>query len=461
MEAFDDYDDSHRQQQFFLPANGKTFRKAPPNCSLEDYHSFYWHQFHHSMFPFSSDCLMYLLSNQTSDLTLRVGWIRLQYMVRHQNVTNHHILYLCRMACGGMGDRIRAMLNSFYLALATGASFSINVEQPVHWDDFFLPLNADFETSTSKNGFLARHGWQQDYIQHSKEFDLLKKILNDSTVDRSDEAGHWDQYLGDDEKHPRYDYFIQSNLKTRLFDWDDDSAREIVVLSGNTFRTESFKQNRYAKDFWNHYALKDLGRAERSYIFYQLFMARPSLYLETVIAPYLPRLQHTYVIGMQIRLGNTFNLTESGWGEDERHRAGCVICMAIQAKAMCGQQRQCAIWVASDTPSALTEIETFFQNDDTMDVVYSRGPLTHMDRSDFRGKDTLRFNARTFVDWYVMAEYSDAFILSRSGFGEHASWYKLKNHTHFRPAFQFVSDDPNCLFQDFRQIQNRLSWNEY
>ena len=161
-----------------------------------------------------------------------------------------------------MGDRIRAMLNSFYLALAIGASFTINVEQPVHWEDFFLPLNADFETSTSQNGFLAQHGWQQDYVQHPKEFNLLKKILNDSTVDRSNETGHWDQYLGDNEKHPRYDYFTNINLKSRLFGDDDHATQEIAVLSGNTFCTESFKQNRYAKDFWSHYALKDLGRDE-------------------------------------------------------------------------------------------------------------------------------------------------------------------------------------------------------
>ena len=441
-------------------------------CSLEDYHLFYKTSFSNLSMPFNSTCLTALVDNNLNDITLRVGLVRLKYEELQATSPKRHVVYFCRHICGGVGDRLRAALSTFYLSLAMNATFTIDMELPVHWEDFFKGLNNKYDTTSTKGGFFDRFNITTLYNDQRSTTSLQLTLAiplddSNSTLQRRRDPIDWD-YNPDvvDE------WYSLENVEEYLFlRQDNDSGREQVAFSGMTFRLQPYKENPHVQDFWESYRLKDLGRAERSYIFFRLFMPKPSNLLRDAIQPYVDQLKGAFVLGMQIRRGGEQKLdgtgeAEGGWEDPARHGAGCVHCMAEKARQLCmsSSSPNCTVWITSDDPLAVAEIQSSFANSTSISVLVSSGPITHIDKSVFSTVDynaTLRMHTRTFVDWYVMAEYSDAFIISRSGFGEHASWYILLNASHFKPAFQFKSDSPVCEFEDYRLIQNRTSEVEF
>ena len=443
-----------------------------PLCSLPEYHRYYADSFSNLRIPFDGECLTGLIDEYTNDVSLRVGLVRLRYEQLQATVPKRHIVYFCRHTCGGLGDRLRASLSTFYLSLAMNATFTIDVELPVHWEDFFHGLNHNYETTTVKGGLFHRFNITEHYSEMNvTDFNLLSMIPYDHTsLFRRWNQLDWD-YVVDNH------WYSNENVENHLFamgSWHSDayiheehsvmqneSAKESVVLSGMTFRLEPFKNNTYAQDFWRDFRLKDLGRAERTHIFYRLFMPNPTHHLTEAMKIHVDRLKETYVIGIHIRLGGELKGEQEkgiGWDDPVRHGVGCVQCMAEKAREVCNTtlSMYCTIWVASDDPASVDNIKATLVNDTNIQVLVSSGPVTHIDKSFDAGlgHDAREMNTRTFVDWYVMAEYSDAFIISRSGFGEHASWYKMLNATHFKPAFRFKSESP-CEFEDYRFIQNR------
>jgi hypothetical protein len=364
------------------------------------------------------------------------------------------------------------------LALAMNATFTIDMELPVHWEDFFRGLNPKYETTAV--GFFEQFNLTAAY-QSSSEFSLSAQLFQhgDRLVTSNFGGGSFDDKVGilkdpipESEaanlplvsfatRNQEYSWYYKTDMEHEFFGKHSMPNKEVVLLSGMTFRMEAYKQNVYAEQFWNHNRLKDLGRAERSFIFFRLFMPYPSDLLKNVSKTYIDQLEGRFVVGMQIRLGGTVHKRKGGWVDPPRHGPGCVECMAEKARELCHTSTlKCTIWATSDTEASIEQIQRTFINDTDIHVLVSSGPLTHIDRSKFNIQESIQDNTRTFVDWFIMAEYSDAFVLSRSGFGEHASWFHVLNETNFKPAFQFRSDSP-CVFDDYRSIQNRLSAVEY
>jgi hypothetical protein len=445
-------------------------------CSVERYSEYYSSNFSSTEFPFTATCLQSLVESNPANMHLRVGLVRANY--EHRPAPTRHVVFHCRQGCGGIGDRIRSAINSFYLALAMNATFTIDMELPVHWEDFFRGLNHNYETTAvgffEKFALTAAYQSSSDFSINEQLFQQKERLVTSNFGGESfdskvvilkdplpeSEAANV-PLVPEANRNQDYSWYHETDMEHELFGKHIKDDKEVVLLSGMTFRMEAYKKNLYAEQFWSQNRLKDLGRAERSFIFFRLFMPYPSDSLKNAMTSYIDRLQGRFVVGMQIRLGGTVTKEKGGWVDPHRHGPMCVQCMAEKARELCHTSTLgCTIWATSDTEAAIEEIQSTFVNDTAINVLVSSGPLTHIDRSRFQTSERIQDNMRTFVDWFIMAECSDAFVLSRSGFGEHASWFNVMNETNFKPSFQFRSDSP-CLFDEYRSIQNRFSAVEY
>jgi hypothetical protein len=438
------------------------------DCSIDTYHLLYDNHFEQPMTFFSIDCLQELMTDHPTDISLKVGFFRLQHECQRRKLkkdpNRRHVVYRCAAglaSCGGMGDRMRAMLSSWYLALAVNATFDIDMESPTHWNSYFEALNDEFMAKD----YIDKRGLLQEYYLNEEHplFDLRQRLMelgptifedsHDKTVINAtgiivlQDRLIWDVRI----KNQPGSYWQQTNFVHDLF-LKEYADAEHVVQSGITFRVQYFLDNRHHSAVIDEYRMRNMGRAERTHVFFKLFMPRPTQILKKEVEPYVKLLSGKYVIGMQVRLGQQ---AKGGWDEPQRHGDEIIGCMVEHAKHTCGPTQGCALWLTSDTERVLAVIQTALSGSN-IDVVVSTGELVHLDRTIADG-NLIKKHIRTFVDWYVMAEYSDTFLLSRSGFGEHASWFRLLNHTSFRPAWRFVNaTNKSCHFEDFREVQNQL-----
>lgn len=446
------------------------------SCTLLRYTFHYENTFNSTAFHdlWTPDCLRSLIDDHPTNMHLRLGLLRSMYEQQQQQqmTTNRHVVFYCQKGCGGIGDRLRSTLNTFYLALAMNATFTIDMELPVHWEDFFSPLNEEYFKTTNR-GFFAKYNMTRDYnshdfhlpsslAQHQADIVISKargdwdyKVKTRKEPMRNEELARLPNVAGAD-RYEDFEWFYNTNMEQELF---GNVTKDVVVLSGMTFRMEAYKENKYAQQFWNDSRLKDLSRAERSYFFFRLFMPYPSVVLRDAMAPYVEQLQGQFVVGVHIRLGGEVKKPKGGWVDPKRHGPSCIQCIAEKARELC-QSLACTIWLTSDSDYAVETMKSIFGQDTAIRVLVSTGLLTHIDRSSFQHQERIEQNTKSFLDWYILAQYCDTYVLSRSGFGEHASWFQMLNSTHFKPAFQYRSDNP-CEFDDYRLIQHRLSAVEY
>ena len=428
-----------------------------PPCTGESYQQYFMNgkDFANLDFPFQEECLKSLIDADPADVTLRLALVRRKYEDLQASKPRRHVVWFCRQKCGGIGDRMQQAISAFYLALAMNATFTIDMEYPVHWEDFYLGLNPIYETTSSEGGFFDRFNFSMLYKTHYTNFSLAPHLVNHTRLIKPNVNSMWESRIG---SNSSFAWFHETNVEKEFFQQYEDDAKQVVLFSQTQFRIKPFQQNPYAQDVLHDYRLLDTGKGERAFLFFQLFMTHPSPHLQAAVQAYLAPLENRNVIGMQIRLGGK----SVSWSDPKRHGKGCVACMAQQARTMCHDMRvangrECAVWVTSDTPAALDNMTEKLANVTSLHVVMSNGPVSHIDLTKYQGEDGVEQNTRSFLDWYVMARYSDAFILSRSSFGEHASLYQLLNRTHFRPAFQLFSERP-CTFVDFRLIQDPFGY---
>ena len=471
------------------------------SCSIESYHQYYHNttRFQQSkVVPFTPQCLTSLIDTFPDNIPLRLGLVRRKYDDLQAMHPKRHVVWHCHYGCGGLGDRLQQAVNTFYLALAMNATFTIHMEYPVQWEDFFVGLNSQYDTTSAPGSFFDRFQFAQSYATGTLV--LQKQLQNHPTLLNPNINPNWDEYIVGPNRS--YAWFYTTNVEEYLFtkyehhaadhvvvggDDDDDEKKEVVIFSGSHFRMKPFLHNPFAQQFVTEYRLRDTGKAERTFIFTQLFMARPSPHLKAAIdnvtltlfdhaAPLVSSSSSsttttttttttaanttTTVVGIQIRLGG------GDWNDPARHGKNCTKCMADQARKVCKDLRQqhedrgnapsnnhCKLWLTSDSDEAIQEMKMLFHNDTDISVVVSGGSITHIDKTTFQKHAAIEQNTKTFLDWYVLAAYSDAFVLSRSSFSEQAAMYQLLNETHFKPAVQFIADSP-CEFVDFGPISD-------
>lgn len=76
------------------------------------------------------------------------AWI-VSYATRHgtpRTKDTKYIVYRCRRGdlCGGIGDRLRGIMATFYLAIATGRAMMIDMDAPIPFDTVMHPTTFDW-----------------------------------------------------------------------------------------------------------------------------------------------------------------------------------------------------------------------------------------------------------------------------------------------------------------------------
>ena len=410
------------------------------NCTLFNYHQQYNKLFSFSSNKSSNDdavildnkCLVALMDENPHDMTLQVGMVHHLHRNRAQQPTRH-ILYYCRNHCGGLGDRLRAMIYTFHLAWTLNATFGIFMEHPVKWDAYF---SQDYTSS-----LLSQHGWLQDYLAQP-DFSIKSKLKSIESLNYK--VMPWSKLP----MIPNTTAWISNtNMELTLF----DTHQESVYLSGRTFPADLYvKLNTHIAAFIQRSRLKGLNRPKLAFIFSRLHLNRISPFLQQYVTPYATQLQAatSHIVGVQIRIGDA----ASGWGSDRRNTLASVDCFVQKTKERCRHQTTCVVWLTTDNDDAVRIFEQALFNDDSaIEVLRSKGlNTTHLDRSHFQSGVDLRLaHLKTFLDWYILAHYSDSFVISHSLYSEMATYYRMSNETHFRPVSRFESfTNGVCTFDD-------------
>ena len=409
------------------------------SCTLFNYHQQYNKHFsaapnkvsNDDVMMLDSNCLVTLMDEYPRDMTLQVGMVH--HLITHRvQQPARHILYYCRSHCGGLGDRLRAMIYTFHLAWTLNASFGIFMEHPVQWETYF---SQDYNSS-----LLSQHGWLHDYLKQPN-FSIQTKLQSIKSLNYK--VMSWS-------KQPmmpnKTTWISDTNFELTLF----DSHQETVYLSGRTFPADLYvKLNIHVATLIQQSRLNGLNRPKLAFIFSRLYLNHISPFLELYVTPYASRLQAagSHIVGVQIRIGDA----ASGWGRDRRNTLASVECFVQQTKASCHHHTSCVVWLTADSDDAIRIFQHGLFNDSGIEVLHSQGlNTTHLDRSYFQAGADLRLaHLKTFLDWYILAHYSDTFVISHSLYSEMATYYRMYNETHFRPVSRFESFKKGiCTFDD-------------
>ena len=400
--------------------------------------------------PFSHDCLLSLHRQDPQSLSIQTSLVRSLYESRRRK--DRHIAYVCReQKCGGLGDRIRGMTAAFFLAIWCNASFSVHMDSPVPWhayvertaldDPSAYPTDLKNMLEEKRGGF---HVLNYDRINLNSTYGFswdrrIKKYRDPVTKAKSFNTS----------------YFEVTDFPNVLF------QERQILLGERTFRFgPTLEKNPYIGDFLRQHAYLDkiLGdQPLRTHIFLNLWLGEPTDYLRGLMEPMLKKLRgQRRVVGMHIRVGG-MTVEHDGWRDPDRYPPESVDCFVQTAQEVCpAQQREgeggCAVFYTSD---ARHVVETIQQRD--LPNFYTLGdylPLTHMDKTPFHD-NVLRQNARSWVDWYLLANHCDYYLISRSGYSESASWLRAQNDHELYPARQMGSHQ-KCNIYDFRETRAAL-----
>ena len=498
------FDDKHNvEEQLVGRLLGTEFHQSYP-CSWAGFSTFLQHQEHDNrddetgyipaapVLPFSLDCLENLVNrnqdeelpnnsateqssnDRSKSLPLLTALVRKLYESRRRK--DRHIAYVClERGCGGLGDRIRAATTAFYLAIWSEASFSMHIDAPVPIEEYIegtpVHLRLD-EYPEPMQKMLAPYKNNIFVLDTTKVNNATTTMLSwDKKVIRYRDTVR-------NQRVSNYTYFETTDFPNELFghpsgvDTDgantDGTEKDIqVVLAERWFKWRPvLEHNPYIVPFLEDYPymgsiLND--QPLRTHIFMRLFLGRATPYLRSVMEPVAAKLRtKKKVVGMHLRIGG-MTLSHEGWRDPVRHGQESVDCFVQEALRECkaGNESDCAVFYTSDSPDAMTQMA----NDPRLGQFYSLEqaelPLTHMDKTPFfKDPDSaLARNARTWADWYILAAYSDKYLISRSGYSEAASWLQINNNDGngggFLPALQMGGAEgfpgEACHLYDFRK----------
>jgi hypothetical protein len=404
------------------------------SCTLDAYHRHY-ERIYPSKFNTIIDrrCLEMLMDENPNDMTLKVGMVQHIHAEIMQQATppSRHFLYYCHSHCGGLGDRLRAMLYTFHLSWTLNATFGIQMETPVHWESYFSQEHHN-------NSVLNQHGWLHDYLTQT-DFSIETKLKSIDSIHYK--IMPWGKIPMIPNKTA---WISDTDMERTLF----PTQQETVYLSGRTFPADIYvKANTHVADLIQKSRLTGMNRPKLAFVFSRLYLNRISPFLEFHVKPYALQLKNAadHVVGVQIRIGDA----ASGWGHDKRNTLASVDCFVNRTKQLCRQQTSCVVWLTADNEDATIKFKEAMQDDGNISVIMSQGLETsHLDRSHFEnGTDFRLANLKTFLDWYILAEYADTFVVSHSLYSEMASYYRMFNESHFRPVSRFESmETGRCSF---------------
>ena len=285
----------------------------------------------------------------------------------------------------GMGDRFRALVSTFYLALLTHTGFSVDWSQPISIDDYFVVQN-----------------FSSNFGMVTPVYDVSNSELNASywaawikpntTVKLISNAYRWAQIARSPMLHQQASlYGLDGLTQPELFRLAMD-----VMLPGTKPLLLQAAHDALASTGMNSARFLEAGNKSGH-----------------------------YMVGVHMRTGN---FDESGHREGApRVTLQMATCFADRAIAICQEVAACVVVLCSDSKQArdLFRLRISHSSGHTnIQVVSVPGKPTHTVISNqhrlSHGNSTLEWR-KTMTDWYLLTR-SDALLLSDSGFGWSAAF---------------------------------------
>jgi hypothetical protein len=468
--SFMEEDKTYEQGQHYYNDEKKNAKSRPVhyafvNCSVEVVEDYFSHHFHDSPPKiFDMTCLKHLTEQHPANLFLRTVFVRQYYLEYMATNPKRHVVYLCHSSCGGLGDRLQAMITSFFVALSLNATFTILTEYPVHWDEFFEPSIPDLSL-TSPNNFMSQMGLLQSYRQSSGSsrsnaandtvpFDLHATLQDSAQTSMivAMHSGREFHFIFADRcarkaNESEVEFFRHLIIEEETSLAASTADGDVALIGTGWFRLSQYLlENPVANDFVRHAQLKGIGKAEFAFIFFQLYMSKVSPFLQAAVQPYadeliqeMPARGKPYVIGVHIRIGDWTMQIANLTHPDRRYPPKAVHCIANRIRDICVHKTACAVWVAGDNSLAINTLKRQLANSQIKILNCDEGEILHIDKFQFDQSSDLRHaNLRTFLDWYLLANYVDELVITKSGFSEHAAYYTARNADGFRPIWQLM-----------------------
>ena len=290
-------------------------------------------------------------------------------------------------AAGGFGDRLGGMVTTFYHAIITESSYSVDYNKPYHLSNYFLLPNC------SKH--LSRH------------YQYLTRGLIDVVP-----------YYGKG-------VFVKDIGKNLLIRTNSHNWALVA-------RNEQFKSIT-SKIGINQYSSSQLFQAAIDSIF-----ILPQDNLKNSFESKLNSMNNQSYIGVQLRIGGK----HVDWTDPPRHSLNSIECFVLEVIRLMLITKLSTIFITGDSQSAIERFKLllpkFWMKERNshlnIPIIYENdGKIAHTDRSEnVVEQNSNEIWLKSILDWWML-RHSSALVISRSGFGETAAWssntlYKSKNN---------------------------------
>lgn len=433
--------------------------KTVPWCSLSTFRRWYRDDFYETNHvPFSTKCLQSLIDKTSEkNIDLIVALVRRRFPEQIKTplgssgggsnnnssriiLEKRFLFYRCQSWCGGLGDRIDGATSVFLYALFSRARYGVFIDSPVHWDEFFTPVDDLY----FKKEYLQEMKWWSMY-QENHKLKIQAQWENHTNATPVDIK----RRISRGTTEPMKTFGSPSQVESYFFppDVNNTSSRggheegqlRVAAIATNS-GSGAFLSNPVLQGFLHEYRLAGLSSQEMVHVFMKLYMGQMTPYLRDSVQKHVKQLRGSYVVGMQIRRGNAAGIA---WKDPSRSSEFDVECMIQRTRDLCNSRQQrhdaarrpCSVWLTSDSLSAIETVTLALQKEN-ITVFTGKGNITHMDRSRLQENENAKeANLRTFADWYMLGEASDAFVISQSGYSATAT-LRVTNGSHvgFRPV---------------------------
>ena len=323
-------------------------------------------------------------------------------------------------SCGGLGDRTRGLIIAFYQAWATDSIFLPAITKPV-------PLSLFFRNPV---------------MTHRASDSLLscKDLVRNSTS--------WVSMAGP--VYQDYDYMVE---------WND--YQWVSVTSNSAPYTHIWRNPNLVPQLSRH-GLECMPYRVAASVFFNIYFRHPTTLLQRLINPLLiafgDKSEEKFTIGMQIRIGgNRPDFPDVHTFND----ISVAIQFARKAIEIClGKRniRYCQVFLTTDNPSTKMVMEDYLERislniestekidnveyadyhleDFILRIVYYNSAIVHVDK--IEGDTSVEAISKTYVDWYILAYYTDFLLTSASGYGISAVMANFTPHFVFNEKDGFI-----------------------
>jgi hypothetical protein len=270
---------------------------------------------------------------------------------------------------GGFGDRLRGLVTTFYHALLSNSTFSVDWRTPYYLGKYFHLRNCR---------------------RHPRNHNLRQ------TVDT-----------------PYYDNGIYlQDLRKRIRITSNSNAWASVI------RNPLFHHHASRLGIDHDYS------SELFRIAFDSIIVSPTAILKKAMDEHLNEMNHTKYLGVQLRIGGS-----QFWEDPDRDSFDSIPCFAKEAIRLCSLASLGTVFVTGDNQEAIDQFKAIFpllwnmsNSDKPIPLIFENfGTIAHTDRSKVSRTNSQNVWLKSLLDWWLL-RHASALVISRSGFGETAAW---------------------------------------